>query len=205
MRQESSNFSIRRIVRYWSRPFHEAVQIYRAEFPADSRLSVAEIRTLLKAGQYQLFVAQEGGAVSGFALIWVSRRPAFVHLDYIAVRQDQKGQGIGTVLYRWLTTHLRDFCPRASLLTLEVDDDLIPFYQRSATCVLHNTPYVFPGRFGPLPMRLMVYDLRQRKTLPQRLVRGVIRALYYDLHHRPAGDPLLRSFLPRVPQLVRLV
>jgi alpha-galactosidase len=181
------------------------MQIYQGEFAADSRLSVAKIRTLLKAGQYQLFVTQKGGAVSGFALIWISRRPAFVHLDYLAVRRAQKGRGTGTILYRWLTTHLRDFCPRASLLTLEVDDGLIPFYQRSATRVVHNTPYVFPGRFGPLPMRLMVYDRQNRKTLPRRLVRGVIRALYQDLHHRPAGDPLLRSFLPRIPQLVRLV
>lgn len=205
MQQERDGFSIVRIVKYWSRSFQEAMQIYQAEFPAESRLSVARIRTLLKAGQYQLFVAQEGGAVSGFALIWISRRPAFVHLDYIAVRKDQKGHGIGTILYRWLTTQLRNFCPQASLLTLEVDDDLIPFYQRSETYVLHNTPYVFPGRFGPLPMHLMVYDQQQRKTLPQRLIQGVIRALYHDLHHRPARDPLLRSFLPRVPQLVRLV
>ena len=205
MRQEDGGFSVGRIVHYWSRQFQEAMQIYSVEFPADSRLSVATIRTLLKGGQYQLFVTHEKGTVLGFALIWISRRPAFVHLDYIAVRQGQKGRGVGTVLYRWLTTHLQELCPRASLLTLEVDDELIPFYRRSDTNVLAQVPYLFPGRFGPLPMHLMAYDRQRRKTLPRTLVQGVIRALYRDLHHRPVRDPLLRSFLPRVPQSVRLV
>lgn len=181
------------------------MRIYQREFPADSRLSVATIRTLLKGEQYQLFVTREGETVLGFALVWISLRPAFVHLDYVAVRQEQKGRGIGTALYRWLTTHLQELCPRASLLTLEVGDELIPFYRRSDTHILEHVPYLFPGRFGPLPMHLMVYDHFQRKTLHRPLVRGVIRALYHGLHQRPVGDPLLRSFLSRVPQSVRLV
>jgi ribosomal protein S18 acetylase RimI-like enzyme len=205
MQQASGGFSIVRIVHYWSRQFQEAMQIYHAEFPADSRLSVAKIRTLLTAGHYQLFVMHEGGEVLGFALIWISRRPAFVHLDYIAVRQEQKGRGVGTVLYRWLTTHLQELCPRASLLTLEVDDELIPFYRRSDTNILSRVPYLFPGRFGPLSMHLMAYDRQRRKTLHRTLVQGVIRALYRGLHHRPVRDPLLCSFLPHVPQSVRLV
>ena len=205
MQEVNGDFSIVRIVHYWSRWFQEAMRIYRAEFPTDSRLSVATIRTLLTAGHYQLFVTHKGGAVLGFALIWISRRPAFVHLDYIAVRQEQKGQGIGTVLYRWLTSHLQELCPRASLLTLEVEDELIPFYRRSDTYILAQVPYLFPGRFGPLPMHLMVYDRQRRKTLGRTLVQGVIRALYQGLHQRPARDPLLRSFLPRVPQSVQLV
>ena len=197
--------SVVRVVHYSSRAFRDALQIYQAEFPADSRLSLAKIRTLFKTSQYQLFVSQRDQEVLGFALVWVSHSPAFVHLDYIGVRHDQKGEGIGTALYRWLTTHLQELCPQASLLTLEVDDALIPFYRRSETQVLHKTPYLFPGRFGPLPMHLMVYDRQHRKTLTRPFVQSVIRALYRGLHQRPAGDPLLRSFLPRVPQSVRLV
>lgn len=205
MQQQENSFTVERLVHYRSRQFQEVMRIYQREFPADSRLSVATIRTLLKGEQYQLFVTREGETVLGFALVWISLRPAFVHLDYVAVRQEQKGRGIGTALYRWLTTHLQELCPRASLLTLEVGDELIPFYRRSDTHILEHVPYLFPGRFGPLPMHLMVYDHFQRKTLHRPLVRGVIRALYHGLHQRPVGDPLLRSFLSRVPQSVRLV
>jgi ribosomal protein S18 acetylase RimI-like enzyme len=194
-----------RIVRYSSRAFREAIQIYQAEFPADSRLSLAKVRTLLTDGQYQLFVSQRDQEVLGFALVWINHSPAFVHLDYIAVRQDQQGQGVGTTLYRWLIAHLRELCPRASLLTLEVDDELVPFYRKNETQVLHQISYLFPGRFGPLPMHLMVYDRQHRKALKRTLVRDVIRALYHNLHRRPANDPLLRSILPRIPLSVQLV
>ena len=64
MQQAGGSFSVGRIVHYWSRQFQEAMQIYSVEFPADSRLPVATIRTLLKGGQYQLFVTPEGGQCS---------------------------------------------------------------------------------------------------------------------------------------------
>lgn len=204
MQQTNGGLSIMRIVHYRSRRFQDAMRIYQAEFSADSRLSVTTIRSLLKAGQYQLFITQEQGTVLGFALIWISHRPAFVHLDYIGVRHEQKGRGIGTVLYRWLTSHLRELCPRASLLTLEVEDELIPFYRRSDTNILEGVTYLFPGRFGPLPMHLMVHDGEQRQVLDRAVVQGVIRGLYRGLHQRPAGDPLLRSLLSGVPRIVRL-
>jgi GNAT superfamily N-acetyltransferase len=179
--------------------------IYQDEFPRNSRLSIRKIRQLLKSGRYQLFVTHDRDQVHGFALVWVCPQPAFVHLDYIAVRQGQQGRGIGTTLYRWLIDHLDEFSPQASLLTLEVEDELVPFYRRSFTQILHNVPYLFPGRSGPIPMHLMVYDRRHRKTLERILVQGIIRALYRGIHNRDAKDPILQSFLSRVPRRVSLV
>ena len=92
MQQEDGGFPVGRIVHYWSRQFQEAMQIYSVEFPADSRLSVATIRTLLKGGQYQLFVTHEEGTVLGFALIWISRHPAlsiWITLPFDRSRRDE--------------------------------------------------------------------------------------------------------------------
>jgi ribosomal protein S18 acetylase RimI-like enzyme len=198
------HFSFCRIEQYSSHRFRQAMQIYLAEFPRDSRLSIDRIRTLLREGNYQLIIAEKNGQVLGFALIWICRSPAFVHLDYIAVAREWKGKGIGTALYRWLITHLPDFSPRARLLTLEVEDDLIAFYQRSQTQLLHNLSYQFPGPLGPIPMHLMVHDAHGRAELDRRTVRGVMRALYCGLHRRKSTDPLLRSCLTQVPAKVSL-
>jgi hypothetical protein len=103
-----------------------------------------------------------------------------------------------------LLTHLTSLSPRAALLTLEVDEELVGFYRRSHTQILHDVPYLFPGRQGPLPMNLMVYDHLQRTALSRVLVQNVIRALYKGIHRRGGKDPLLRSFLPRVPRRVLL-
>ena len=180
------------------------MRIYLSEFHS-SRLPLAKIRSLLRSGSYQLLVAQEAGHVLAMALIWVCTRPAFVHLDYLAVDPEWKGRGIGTAFYRWLLEHLEQLSPRARLLTLEVEDDLLNFYRRSQTRVLHDVPYVFPASHGPLPMRLMVYDRQARKTLSRTDVQAVIRALYRGIHHRGADDALLRSFISRVPRQVSLL
>lgn len=204
MGEATARVQFHRVDKYSSRQFREAMRIYLAEFPRDSRLSLARIRELLKAGDYQLLVAADAQRVLGFALIWLCRQPAFVHLDYIAVSQDTKGKGVGTSLYRWLIAHLKDLLPRAQLLTLEVGDDLIPFYRRSRTKVLHNTPYLFPGPLGPVPMHLMVYDALARAQLDRRTVRGVIRGLYCGLHRREARDALLQSCLAQIPTQISL-
>ncbi|MGE0680790.1 MAG: GNAT family N-acetyltransferase [Candidatus Binatia bacterium] len=197
-------FSFCRIEQYSSQRFHQVMRIYLAEFPRDSRLSIDRIRTLLKEGNYQLIVVEKNGQVLGFALIWICRLPAFVHLDYLAVAREWRGKGVGTALYRWLIAQLPDFSPRARLLTLEVENDLISFYQRSQTRLLHNLLYQFPGPLGPVPMHLMVYDTQERTELDQRTVRGVMRALYGGLHRRKSTDPLLRSCLAQVPAKVSL-
>lgn len=204
MNSALSQCLIQRIEQYSSQRFRQAMSIYLKEFPRDSRLSINRIRTLLKEGDYQLLVAEENGQVLGFALLWICRSPAFVHLDYLAVAQKWKGKGIGTALYRWLITHLHDFSPRAPLLTLEVEDDLIPFYQRSQTRLLCNLLYQFPGPLGPVPMHLMVYDAQGRAELDRRVVRGLIRALYCGLHRRRPNDPLLHACLTQIPAKVSL-
>jgi ribosomal protein S18 acetylase RimI-like enzyme len=205
MGDRGSDLSFTRVERYSSGRFREAMQIYQAEFPIRSRLPITRIRQLLSTGSYQLFVARDSGRVLGLALVWVCARPAFAHLDYIAVAQQWKGRGIGTAFYRWLIAHLKELSSRAQLLTLEVDDELIDFYRRSQTRVLHQVPYLFPGPRGAVPMHLMVYDCRGRETLDRAVVQGLIRALYRGIHNRGSDDALLRSFISGVPHPVSLV
>jgi ribosomal protein S18 acetylase RimI-like enzyme len=204
MESEPTHISFLRLEQYASRRFRQAMRIYRDEFSASSRLSIARVCQLLRTGSYQLFIAQENEEVLGFALVWKCPRPVFVHLDYIAVRQDRKGHGLGTALYRWLITHLKDFAPRAYLFTLEVEEDLIAFYRRSQTYLLADVPYLFPGPRGPIPMHLMVYDRQKRAVLARKTVQGIIRALYQGLHNRQADDALLRSFISCIPQQISL-
>ena len=199
-----ANLLFTRVDQYYSHRFRDAMQIYMAEFHS-SRLPVVKIRSLLRTGSYQLFVAQDAGRVVAMALIWACPQPAFIHLDYIAVRQEWKGRSIGTAFYRWLIENLGKLSPRARLLTLEVEDDLLDFYRRSQTQVLHDVPYLFPALHGPIPMYLMVYDRQARKTLSRTVVQEIIRALYRGIHNRGADDALLRSFISRVPRQVSLV
>jgi len=204
MKKSNLTLSFSRVEQYSSRRFHEAMHIYRAEFSHDTGLPITHIRKLLKTGNYQLLIGQDEQQVLVFAIIWICQKPAFVHLDYFAVVEEWRGQGIGTTLYRWLIDHLADFSPRAQLLTLEVEDNLIPFYQRSGTQLLQGVSYIFPGLHAPVPMHLMVHNTRGDTTLDRVTVRGIVRGLYCGLHQRDAQDPLLRSCLKTIPAQISL-
>jgi len=199
-----ANLSFIRVEQYYSHRFRDVMQIYMAEFHS-SRLPISKVRSLLRTGSYQLFVTQDAERVLAMALIWECSRPAFIHLDYIAVKREWKGRNIGTTFYRWLIKNMGKLSPRTQLLTLEVEDDLLGFYRRSQTRVLHDVPYLFPAPHGPIPMHLMVYDRRRRKTLDRAVVQAIIRALYQGIHNRGPDDALLRSFISRVPRQVLLV
>ncbi|HEV8714441.1 MAG TPA: GNAT family N-acetyltransferase [Candidatus Binatia bacterium] len=199
-----ANLSFTRVEQYYSRRFRDAMQIYLSEFHS-SRLPITKVLSLLRTESYQLFAVQDAEQVLAMALIWVCARPAFVHLDYIAVKREWKGRGIGTAFYRWLIEHLGQLSSRARLLTLEVEDELLGFYRRNQTQILHDVPYLFPASRGPLPMHLMVYDRQARTTLSRTVVQDIIRALYRGIHNRGADDVLLRSFISRVPQRVSLL
>lgn len=205
MKKDLVQLSFQRVEQYASRRFREAMRIYRAEFLAgETSLPMKRIRELLQEGSYQLIIAEDEQNVLGFALIWICQKPAFVHLDYFATVEEWKGKGIGTQLYRWLTGHLTDLSPRARFLTLEVEDDLIAFYQRSDTRLLQDVPYLFPGVRGPVPMHLMVYDALGGATLDRATVRSVVRGLYCGLHGRDARDPLLHACLKTIPTQISL-
>ena len=199
-----ANLIFARVEQYYSYRFRDAMQIYMAEFHS-SRLPISKVRSLLRTGSYQLFVAQDAERVLAMALIWECSRPAFIHLDYIAVKREWKGRSVGTAFYRWLSKNIGKLSPRARLLTLEVEDDLLDFYRRSQTRVLHDVPYLFPAQRGPIPMHLMVYDRQERRTLSRAVVQAIIRALYQGIHNRGPEDALLRSFIFRVPRQVLLV
>jgi GNAT superfamily N-acetyltransferase len=204
MEEISTELILTRVEQYSSRRFREAMQIYMAEF-SDTRLSLRKVRALLTTGRYQLWVTQDASHVLAMALLWVCDRCAFIHLDYIAVEHTRKGLGVGTTFYRWLIAHMKDLCPSAQLMTLEVEDSLLGFYRRSQTQLLQNVPYLFPGSPDPVPMNLMVYDSRGRKTVSRAMVQTLIRALYRGIHNRGADDAVLRSFIARVPRRVVLV
>ena len=187
----------------YSQAFQQAMQIYRAEFEAAVRLPIVKIRRLLSQGQYRLVIAQEHQAVLGMALVW-GGNPPFVHLDYLAVAHEQQGRGLGTALYRWLAQHLPQIFADATCLTLEVEDHLIPFYQRSGTKLLVGVPYLFPGPHGPVPMHLMLHDPQVGNAVPGATVKAIVAGLYQGIHGRSHNDPVLCSLLANIPEIVKL-
>jgi hypothetical protein len=91
---------------------------------------------------FTCFVAEVNGAIQGMALIyyrystWKGRT---VHLEDLVVRQEMRGTGLGSALYKKVIDYSREQgVKRTEWVVLDWNTPAIEFYQRSGATVLKD-------------------------------------------------------------------
>lgn len=198
--------------------FASALAILAEGIPASEHLPKHRLTELFARGDYRLYSLLTDGQVVGAAILYLPPDRAFVLLDYMAIRSDLRGRGIGSLLFRKLVDEARSERPQAEWFLLEVDDDRegpeeqrrlnrrrISFYERLGAKLLTNFPYRFPSPSGAkVPMRLMVVPLREGLTLSSQDVLSAVRHIFKEVHKRTGDDPLLQWIQERAPSIVAL-
>jgi GNAT superfamily N-acetyltransferase len=198
--------------------FESALAILIEGIPASEHLPKRRLAELFAGGDYCLYSLLTDGQVAGAAILYLPPHQAFVLLDYMAIRSDARGLGIGSLLFRNLIDEARSERPQAHWFLLEVDDDRegpeelrllnrrrISFYQRLGAKLLTNFPYRFPSPSGAeVPMRLMVVPLREASTPSSQDVLTAIGHIFKNIHKREGRDPLLQWIEEEAPAVVAL-
>jgi GNAT superfamily N-acetyltransferase len=144
-----------------------------------------------------MFAGSLDGRVVLMGVLWPIEGTSFVLLDYLAVRKDMRGRGLGTIFLK-NALELNDTPEKHLLMEVEdptVGDDReqrkkrISFYRRSGARTMSGVRYLLP----PLG------------SGPTKMVRLAICSIYKGLYGRPGDDPLLNSFIDEVPETVELV
>lgn len=186
--------------------------IFDGSFPPEERLLFAEIAASLDRGERLCFLAREAGEAVGFAIVLpLPDVPGVALLDYLAVAEARRGQGIGSALLEALRARLDR--PGAVGIILEVEpphtaqdaaerrrrERRIAFYQRHGIHLLELArPYMMDAytETGLLEMRLMWWPLGPAGGLPSaELVARCIRSLFVTVYGRSPDDPALREML----------
>jgi GNAT superfamily N-acetyltransferase len=169
--------------------------IYEEGFPPHQRDDFAAVTSQRQDGELALALVSDGRA-AGFAMLRPLGRTGWVYLRYFVVDRDQRGQGLGGLLWDQLTAELG----RAgfTLLVFDVDDpdetgcepaevpvrhSRIRFYQRHGANLLPVTGYRTPdtgaGATSWTPMLLMAASLSGRPAAPEAgQVRDIVDAVY---------------------------
>jgi GNAT superfamily N-acetyltransferase len=180
----------------------EAAALVAASFP-ETALPEERMRALVVAGRYRVGLEVDAhGALAGVAVVALFAAEKFVHLDYLATAPAHRRTGVATRLVAAAAAAAPLPC---DLLTLEVDETLVPFYRARGARLLAGVPYLFPATTPPMPMLLMAMPAGHAPatlgpTFPTARARDLVTALYRDLHGRDAAhDPLLASVLAGFP------
>ena len=190
--------------------FEKAMAIYEAAFPANQRHPMATIKERLDNGQYFMFLGQLEGEPALMALFWPLKGAKFVLFDYMAVAEKFQGQGIG----KEFVTQVPDLLGTDLPLVLEVEAEghgesparRVKFHKGMGARTLKGVRYMLPPLSAPgaTEMTLMVMNWKE-DSIPGLIVKRLIRCIYKELYSRGSRDSLLRTFIDKVPEDVKLV
>lgn len=192
----------------------EALSIYAASFPLNERQPLDVVRQRLADGRERLTVGLIGDETVCMALLWDFRGSEFVLLDYLAVAAEFRNKHAGSLLFSHL---LLRFSAEGKFLVMEVEDPRygdnreertarVRYYLKNGAFILAQTPYILPALDStkPTDMLLMIAPAYPGGVMGGARAEALIRRLYSELYGRNEEDPLLRSFIARIPEKIYL-
>lgn len=194
--------------------FSEVVSMYNELFPANERQPLEVFAERIVSGKTELILAERDRQLQGFALWWNLDQSDFALLDYLAVRKDLHGGGIGSQLLHITAAKAAQY---GKDLVIEAErpgeganwqerEKRIRFYMRQGAFVLKGVRYVLPPLDGSHPTNMVFMAVPQaaKKVYPGKAIMALIRQIYSEVYFMPDNDPLLKSVIADIPEMVEI-
>ncbi|MEC0227229.1 GNAT family N-acetyltransferase [Paenibacillus alba] len=164
----------------------QAERVYNKAFPKHGRKNRSIVRRMFERGICTLHTWSEHEEVIVMALTAINEAAHMLIIDYIAVRQDQRGKGLGRICLR----HIREWAEttancRGIVIEVEADPstenaERIRFWERVG---FHLTDYVHTYIWVPETYRAMYMSLNEHEPL---LNDGKLLFEYITEYHEKA-------------------
>jgi GNAT superfamily N-acetyltransferase len=179
--------------------FDQAMAIYREAIPASERKPEAALRALAAEPRCAVALAVEGEAVIGFAILTRLEGVPIALLEYMAVRADRRGRGVGAALFGFLKEGLGPGATLVIEVEAETGDPAADplrsarkaFYRRLGAHKIEGLDYILPLGDDPPPLHLL-------STGPAPAAAGLrpwLRALYVEIYGQSPEDPRIEAML----------
>ena len=201
-----SNLTITKIETTDNEHWPSIMAIYREAFPEWEREPEEAIEQRLHSGRYALFSGQKNHAVIGFYILDLNHNPSYALLCFLAVAENYRGHGYGTLLCQDAITRFHNKKQRDWLLT-EAEDRQAIFYGKLGFKKA-NLPYNVPkfDSAGSIPMHLMLMSLDSNKTMvDNHCLRSLIHHTFTTGYDLAENDPRLARQLALIPEKTQLL
>jgi GNAT superfamily N-acetyltransferase len=154
--------------------------------------------------------------VIGFSTVFAPPGERFCLLEYLAVRRDLRGRGVGTGLFR--QSQLAADLDGGATMLLEVDFPLpsspdyevatrrMAFYQRLGCMLIEALEYILPlpGEGPPPEMRLLVYRPGTSPAIGREALERWLEQVYTIVYGMARGDERIAKMMATVSDPVEL-
>ncbi len=186
--------------------FIPLLNIYTGAFPSEERKSAAELRTMLRRSDYRFLLAQQNDEVLGLAILFCSETTSVALLEYLAVRPEARGRGIGRWLFGQVVAAI-DTTHRPLLIEAESDRATTAgqlerhrrkqFYRSLGAREITGLRYLMPqvSTAPPPPMELMLHAQPAPATISRNDLHRWLQAIYTEVYRQTPEDVRLREML----------
>ena len=194
--------------------FQMAMKLYHSSFPDNERQTEETIISRIESGNSRLFAGIFNEQVVSMGILWNFSTIDFVLLDYLAVDEKMRQQGLGSRFFRFLAEVV---CLENKSMVLEVEDPAfgenhterkkrVLFYLKNGAFLLQDVPYILPplDNTTPTHMLLMVYPFKKNPHFTCEEIKRLILFLYSELYNRTEKDVLFKSFINKLPPKIIL-
>ena len=187
--------------------FDQLVAIYLNAIDPSEQKTTAALRLMLGRDTQRFLVARAGGAVVGFAILWLPRNEDIWSLEYLAVAPAYRGSGLGARIFRASTAAAdRPFgIIEVEAPSTQMRRRRISFYGHLGCRRIGTFSYLLPldARRAPPPMWLLLHGPACIADIARQQVRGWLSHMYAQIYAQAEDDPRIAQMLagegPRVP------
>ncbi len=195
--------------------FNDAIKIYEEAFPEGEKRPIEDIKRNIEENHEKMFIAMDNGVPVIFSMIWPVRDSDFLFLDYIAVRKDYRGRGIGSLFLQRIfdISENNDF----NHMIFEVENPeegdnkkqrmaRIKFYRRAGAKTLTGFKYFLPPRNNnkSQEMKLMIISRKNIRNVSGERIQSILSEIYTHIYNRSSNDRTLSGILGDIPESINL-
>lgn len=188
--------------------------IYVEAIPVAERQNIDTIKDRIQNGKEKLYIGSIDDKVAFMALLYPLESSQFVLLDYMAVKPEYRKHGLGSEFLKNIN-RITDLKNRFFIFEVEdpkagSDEETrqrrVYFYRKNGAKILKHVCYVLPALQGntPTDMILLVMAPNRPVWLSGEAIKDAIKQIYGELYFRDESDPLLKSFIDKVPDRIEL-
>ncbi len=195
--------------------FNEGINIYEDAFPPGEKRSVEDIRKNIEENHEKMFIGKHDKNPVMFVMMWPINNSDFLFLDYIAVKKEYRGNGLGSMFLESIF-NLEDNDGYNHVI-FEVENpqegdninqrrERIKFYRRAGAKALTGFKYFLPPRNNnkSQEMNLMIISRKNIKRVDGEKIQAVLEQIYTHIYNTKNDDKILNSILDNIPDEIYL-
>lgn len=197
--------------------FRDLLRIYREAIPSSERKDDIVLSEMLARDDYDFRVARLENSVVGFTIVKSFRGCDASLLEYMAVDRPQRGNGIGSALFRRASS-ADSTTARYVLIEVEDAEEVVgvsedtqrrrrkAFYRANGCLEVAELSYLMPTVSSERPprMKLMVYRRDLPKVIDKIELQRWLEGIYVEVYRQSVSDVRIAQMLAAVPDPVSL-